>query len=107
MSVESRLPKIANAIPDIVLDAARRGADQIAADARDRAPVDSGDLRDSIHVERVNDGYSVVAGNTRVWYGHLVEHGTVKSAAHPFLIPAFESNIGPIVTDARRHLKDV
>lgn len=69
-----------------------QAAQAIAAGAKSRAPVDSGDLRDSIHVEHVDEGvYAVVAGDSDVFYGHMVENGTVRTPAHPFLVPAAEA----------------
>lgn len=81
------------------------GAEAIAEEARNRVPVNTGRLRDAIHVEKRASGvevggqhvggvYSdwfVVAGDTKAFYGHMVEFGTTHSPAHPFLIPAFES----------------
>jgi HK97 gp10 family phage protein len=55
--------------------------EEIAADARRLAPVDTGELRRSIHV----DGDEVVASADHAVY---VELGTRYMAAQPFLGPA-------------------
>lgn len=106
MIVLNRLPKIIAEMP-VVVDAALRGAaDRVAESARGRVPVESGDLRDAIHVEKDLRGWSVVAGDEKVFYGHLVEHGTVKQGAQPFLVPALEEErdvvTGGIVTALRK-----
>ena len=88
----SRIPQITKSLP-IQLDAgAEAAAHLIEAQAKSRAPVRTGALRDAIHVEHEGVGeYSVVAGNTEVFYGHIVEHGGVHSPPHPFMVPALES----------------
>lgn len=53
--------------------------------AKDNAPVLSGALRDSIHVESDGDDHAVVVG---VDYGAFVEFGTSRMAAQPYLGPA-------------------
>ena len=53
--------------------------------------MDSGALREAIHVEEVEDGALVVAGDTEAWYGRIVEFEFVRTPAQPFLIPAMES----------------
>lgn len=90
----SRIPEIIGDLdPDAPeLNAAlKEGAEAIAADARDRVPVDEGTLRDAIHVEAVDHGYSVVAGDDEAFYGHIVEFGGVRTTARPFLVPAGEA----------------
>lgn len=84
-------------IPKAAKEAARKavvqGAEEIAAIQRNLAPVDKGDLRDSIHVTKpgqTTPPYSqpggsrqagpeeaiVTAGNSKVRTAHLVEFGT-------------------------------
>jgi HK97 gp10 family phage protein len=70
----------------------RLSAEQIARSAQDRVPRDTGALHDSIHTEDTDEGTYVVAGGDEgVFYGHMIEFGTVDSPAHPFLIPAAEA----------------
>lgn len=103
--LKSRLPQIAVEIDIIIGEAVERGAETVKADARQRVPVQSGKLRDAIHVEPEDDGTYVVAGDEDVWYGHLVEHGTSHTAPRPFLVPALEENRDGIVTRARSALR--
>ena len=104
--LKSRLPQITAALAGKVDIAVRAGAERIAADAKTRVPVNSGKLRDAIHVERDAPGrYAVIAGDNTAFYGHLVEFGTSKTAAHPFLIPAAEAQRQVSVTSAAQALR--
>jgi len=62
----------------------------IVDDAKSLAPVDQGNLRDSIGAEVDKDGFISVV--IRDWKGHFFEFGTVKMRAQPMLIPAFDAN---------------
>ena len=61
-------------------------AERAAQYARDNAPVLTGALRDSIHVEetRTPGEYQIV---TATGYGAYPELGTANMAAEPFLVP--------------------
>lgn len=54
-----------------------------------------GDLRDTIRRVNLHDKTSgnvrVYAGNTKIYWAFMVERGTSKTAAHPFLKPPFLS----------------
>lgn len=106
----SRFQKRMRAIPRDVRAAVKpalvKGAGEIAANMRVLAPVDEGDLRDSITVTgpgKTTPPYSqpggsmvvaenaaaVTAGNSEVRYPHLQEYGTTRHPAHPFFWPGF------------------
>ena len=101
----SRFRKRMNAIPKAVREAVKpavvKSAEETAAMMRALAPVDSGDLKDSITVTgpgQATPPYSqpggshhvpenaaaITAGNSAVRYAHLVEYGTTHAAAQPF-----------------------
>lgn len=87
----SRIPKITAEMAPILDEALQSAAETVAENARQRVPVDTGDLRDAIHVERTGFGeFAVIAGNDNAFYGHIVEHGGTRTPAHPFLVPALE-----------------
>jgi HK97 gp10 family phage protein len=111
MSIESFQRKM-RAIPEAVrkatAPATAKGAEEIAALARQLAPVDRGDLKGSIAVTTsgqttpaysqpggaytVPEGAAVVTvGNRDVRYPHLQEFGTTFHAAQPFFWPAYRS----------------
>ena len=111
MSAQSqRLARRLNAIPKAVVNAVqpalRQSGDELAGTMRQLAPVDTGDLRDSIEVTLPGQStppYSqpggskvagenqvlVTAGNEDVRYPHLVEYGTADAGAQPFFWPAY------------------
>jgi HK97 gp10 family phage protein len=88
---KSRLPQISLEIRVRLDDLVDETAEAIASAAKDRVPVDSGKLRNAIHTEERPDGAHVVAGNEEAFYGHIIEHGSVKTPPRPFLVPALES----------------
>ena len=59
--------------------------------AKDRCPVDTGNLRNSI--THTSDGKAAYIG-TNVAYGKYPELGTVKMAAQPYLRPAAADHAG-------------
>jgi HK97 gp10 family phage protein len=103
----NRIPQIVATLNPKLSAALRVGAEGIARDAQARVHVDSGALRDSIHVEDADNGFYVIAGNDDVFYGIFEEFGTTHSPAHPFLIPATEAgrdNVVGLVAAALRSL---
>jgi HK97 gp10 family phage protein len=104
--LRSRLPQIAAQLGARLDIATRAGAEIIAAQAKTRAPTNTGTLRDSIHVEREGAAeYAVIAGDDDVFYGHLVEHGTSHTAPRPFLIPATESSKPAVIAAAQKAIR--
>jgi HK97 gp10 family phage protein len=110
------------AIPKDVKDALQpallKQATAVADTMRSLAPVDSGDLRDSIEVTPAGkstppysqpggmmtvpeNAVAITAGNEEVRYPHLVEYGTAKAHAQPFFWPGYRLNR----TKAKRALK--
>jgi len=101
-----------NVQKNICVGATRAVASEIAKDAKQHAPVRSGDLKRSIKVvkRKTRDEskirFSIGAGGKIKWkvkgeqnsaipyYAHMVEFGTSKMAAQPFMRPAFEGQ-GP------------
>lgn len=63
---------------------------KIQEEAKKRAPVDTGALRNSITVDFYEQGLAAQIG-PHMPYAPYVEHGTRKMAARPFLSPAFEA----------------
>jgi len=107
-SYSSRIPQIALSLDERIDGALRIGAEGIASAAKSRAPVASGALRDSIHVDRIDEGaYAVIAGDDDVFYGHIVEGGGANTAPQPFLIPALEAERDNVLADINRVLGDL
>ncbi len=68
-------------------------AHAIEADAKQRAPVDTGLLRSSIQARKIGDAEAVVEVGAD--YGVHQEYGTHKMSAQPFLTPAAEAQRAP------------
>jgi len=92
--LKSRIPEIIAELGPAVEEATVAGADLIAESAKARVPVDTGRLRDAIHVETGPEGAYVIAGNRDAFYGHIIEHGSAAygTPPRPFLVPALEEN---------------
>src|SRR5512144_402991 len=96
-TLKSRLPEIAVSLTPRVKAAMRVGAESVSQEAKARVPVDTGTLRNAIHVESEGEGWSVIAGDQKAFYGHIVENGPIYTPPHPFLVPALESNVDTVL----------
>jgi HK97 gp10 family phage protein len=74
------------------------GGTLLRDEAKHYAPVDTGTLRDSIYLafkdNKSNEQqivYSVSWNSRTAPHGHLIEFGTYKMAAKPFLRPAYDA----------------
>jgi HK97 gp10 family phage protein len=63
----------------------------IEGQAKIKAPIDTGFLRNSIGISRLTSEYVVVGTNAE--YASYVEEGTRKMAARPYLRPAIMNNV--------------
>lgn len=89
---------------DKVSDAIQHGALSITADAKRIVPVDTGALRNSIQYTKISDLEAEVG--TNIEYAPHVEFGTIKQRAQPYLTPATELNILPIITAVKKAVND-
>ena len=90
VTLKSRLPEVSAEIRPRVGRAVKSTAQDIEADAKERAPVLTGALRDSLITERA--GAASYRVGSPLYYSRFVELGTVHAAAEPFLIPAAEAH---------------
>ena len=105
-SLNRRIAAVQKNVRTVVQPAVMKSAEEIAATMRNLAPVDTGDLRNSIVVTppgQSTPAYSqpggartagevealITAGNHAVRYPHLVEYGTDDTSAQPYFWPAF------------------
>jgi HK97 gp10 family phage protein len=103
-----------------VVGVLRRGANVIAREERALVPVRSGDLRRSITVT-TSPGFTLPDARNEITIfvgpkrgagsiAHLVEWGTIRTAAHPFIQPAIdkrgEEAIGIVLTGLQGLLQD-
>lgn len=89
------------------VDPAMRAGMRIYVDeAKARAPVRTGAMRDSIKARKDGKGStrgstSYLAGVTvKAFYYYFIEFGTSKLAARPFLRPAWEAVSGKVIAEA-------
>lgn len=107
VTLKSRIPLIIGELDDRLLEAVTELAERIVAGAKDRVPVDTGALRDAIHVRVKGHDVAVVAGDDEAWYGHIVENGSVKMPPHPFLVPAYEAERPNLAEIASEKFEDL
>lgn len=72
----------------------------VQADAQAMAPVDTGNLRNSISTTVTGDGrFAAMSGEVgpTVEYGVFQELGTSRMGPQPFMAPAFDRQVGPFV----------
>lgn len=104
----SRIPEIVDRLEAAVHDALLAGARLVVESAKERVPVDPNaktHLRDAIHIKEDEEGIWIVAGNRKHWWAHILEHGSVKMAPHPFLVPALEEHREQILLDVREAIR--
>lgn len=77
------------------MDRLEKAAEYVADASRSRVPIDTGRLKDTIRVTRLKGDpkldIRVYAGSRDkggAFYAHMIEYGTVKMKAKPFLRPA-------------------
>lgn len=91
--------RIATAAPRVgarIAKAIRKTAHDIEADAKILVPVDTGNLKNSISTDILNDGrfenMAAEIGPT-AHYGRYVEEGTSRMGPQPYLRPAFDRRL--------------
>jgi HK97 gp10 family phage protein len=95
----SRIPEIIAENPQRATALAKMIADRTTEAAKGAAPVETGALKESLHIEGLeNQGGAAVMA---VWYWFFLEFGTVNAPAKPFLLPAFEAAVASLPVDAK------
>lgn len=89
LEANATLAQLPEAFKSVAADTIEVGAAMIEAEAHERAPVDEGDLRDSIGTNIRADRLQadVGAGDFKAKWN---EFGTEDTRAQPFLFPAFQ-----------------
>lgn len=91
--------KITAEVEKRAMDRLEKAAEVVANAARQKVPVDTGKLKETIRVRRLKgdpkQDVRVYAGSREkggAYYAHMVEYGTVKMKAKPFLRPALNQS---------------
>lgn len=128
--VAGKLDKLTKAAEDSVRPAAQAGAQKFYDQAKANAPVSDkahmfhgthavygpyrpGNLRDSIYqvYSKDNSGqgkatYHIAWNHEKAPYGFMVEFGTSKAPAHPFLRPAYTSRLNDAMEATKKRMLD-
>lgn len=112
--IEASLEKFSEKIKTTVIRAGSQAAAQVFYnEAKNRVPVKSGTLKNSIYQVFSEDNsdkgkatYHVSWNRSKAPHGHLIEFGTSKAPAHPFLKPAYEAMKGQAYTAAIQKMKE-
>lgn len=80
-----RLNRMESTLQSVAAEACAASAERCEALAKEFVPVDTGALRESIHVENGADASSVIAATQ---YAAKVEYGTSKMRPQPYMLPA-------------------
>lgn len=124
-----------NIARNVLRGAARAGGRAIQQEAKRRAPVDTGRLRRAIYLKQIREKsgmyqqtlyVGVLMGKAHrtdkrtrrvngqkvtetvdqdAWYGVLIEYGTSKMAARPFMRPAWETKKGDALVALTDYMK--
>lgn len=100
MKIKGWNPEVITAeVEKKAMDRLEQAAEVVAAKARSLVPVKTGKLKDTIRVVRLKGDpkhdIRVYAGNRikgGAFYAHMIEYGTAKAPAHPFLRPALNGS---------------
>src|SRR3990167_3639763 len=88
VSVKSYVPRVTAAVHAKAALATAKAAHDIEAQMKIRAPVDTGNLRNSINTQGAGVNWIV---HSPAEYSIYQEFGTYKMPAHPFCVPASEA----------------
>lgn len=117
--LQRRLAAIPKAMKEATQPALLKSAEEMKRSMETLVPVESGDLKDSIHITlggQTTPPYSqpggsstvpdnavaITVGDKDVRYAHLVEYGTTKTHAQPFFWPAVRLNKKKTTTRIKR-----
>lgn len=90
-----------NLARNVLRGGVRAAAKAYLQDVKELVPVGDGDLRDSLIIREdkmTADSVTYAVGTTKKgFYGHMVEFGTVRMRAKPFMRPPFDENHGKYI----------
>lgn len=101
-----RFPEIAAALPDRTRAVVRKASFDVEGQAKNRAPVDTGALKNSISTEFEDNGLTGIIA-PHVEYATFVEFGTRRMSAQPYMTPAAEAVKPAFVAAMKQMLQDL
>lgn len=101
-----RFPEIARAMPERTSQVVRKASFDVEAQAKNRAPVDTGALKNSISTEFEDNGLTGIIA-PHVEYATFVEFGTRRMSAQPYMTPAAEAVKPAFVAAMKQMLQEL
>jgi HK97 gp10 family phage protein len=109
-----RLEEMGNKAGKIQNEALKRAAETVLDSAKEKVPVDTGKLKDTLDMSTVktkNGEKYIEVGitkgdNSEIFYGKFIEWGTSQRPATPYLQPAYEENQNKIKEIIKQELKE-
>lgn len=101
-----KFPQIAAEMPKKTSQIVRKAAFDIEAQAKNRVPVDTGALKNSISTEFENNGLTGIIA-PHMEYATYVEFGTKRISAQPYMTPAAEAVAPAFVAAMKQMLQEL
>jgi HK97 gp10 family phage protein len=101
-----RFPEIAAAMPERASAVVRKASFDVEGQAKGRAPVDTGALKNSISTEFEDGGLTGIIA-PHVEYAAYVEYGTKRMSAQPYMTPAAESVAPAFIAAMKQMLQEI
>lgn len=101
-----KFPQIAAAMPEKTSQVVRKASFDIEGQAKSRAPVDTGALKNSISTEFENNGLTGIIA-PHVEYATYVEFGTKRMSAQPYMVPAAEAVAPAFIAAMKQMLQEI
>lgn len=103
-----RFPEIAAALPEKTSAVVRKASFDVEGQAKNRAPVDTGALKNSISTEFEDGGLTGIIA-PHVEYATFVEFGTAKrpKSAQPYMLPAAEAVAPTFIAAMKLMLEEI
>ena len=90
----SQLSSLENGLENMKDQALKEGAKVMQEETERAARVRTGNLKRNIKISEIEDGsiYVYVDNQGKAYYGQMLEFGTSKMSAKPFMAPAFNQS---------------
>ena len=111
--VASKLDKLTKAAEDSVRPAAQAGAEKFYLRMKINVPVASGTLQNAVYqaYSRDNSGdgkatYHISVNKKKAPHWHLLEYGTSRMAARPFIRPTYTAVVNEAMEATKKRMLD-
>lgn len=101
-----KFPQIAAAMPERAGQVVRKASFDVEGQAKNRVPVDTGALKNSISTEFEDGGLTGIIA-PHMEYAAYVEYGTKRMSAQPYMTPAAEAVAPAFVAAMKQMLQEI